>query len=331
MRLKSHNLIKLRLSRLTCCGLLAIATSSCAVKQKDGGKSGKSPWKPVQNTSGAFDFNKSCGLPEDAPDDAVIFSQNLKSLNFVVEAGMAAFKARVEAEASLAISGKANGGSQKIDVKVNKVTDLSNNPTAMKSLITKIGARIVAGSRGGTITSSALPFKDWLKLVDGANSEFNGLLCAVTGDATSQKEETPGKLYEFSPALVTSINPRASAEQRIKELGNGRKFTIKASLINPITKRVIATTNGSIQIRPVSPELRATDPLTKRVVSIKADSAYEVTSDFSAGKNDFEDYNSKVTFYLDDKNKKFSAITQEELPSTAAADMKMPMIVMLPE
>ena len=323
--------MKITLSHVTCCGLLAVATSSCAIKQKDGGKSGKSPWRPVQNTSDAFDFNKNCGLPEDAPDDAIIFSQNLKSLNFVVEAGMAAFKARVEAEASLAISGKANGGTQKIDVKVNKVTDLSNNPTAMKSLITKIGARIVAGSRGGTITSSALPFKDWIKLVDGANPEYNGLLCAVTGDATSQKAEAPGKLYEFSPALVTSINPRASAEQRAKELGNGRKFSIKATLTNPIAKRVIASTTGSVQIRQVKPELRATDPLTKRTVNIKADAAYEVISDFSAGKADFQDYNSKVTFYLDEKNKKFSAITQEELPSTADAEMQMPMIVMLPE
>lgn len=305
---------------------------SCAIKQKNDGKQGQQkPWNPPQSSENSFDFSKNCGLDENAPDDAVVFSQNLKSLNFVVEAGMAGLRARVEGEASLSINSKATSGKQKIDVKVNKVADLSNNPTGMKSLITRVGARIVAKGRGGTVNSQAVPFKDWVKLVDGDNLEYKGLLCALMGEASQQKEEDKAKLFEFSPAMVASINPRASAEQRNKEIGNGRKFTINATLTNPLAKRVIATTTGSVQIRPVDTQLRATDPLTKRVVSIQADSAYQVISDFTAGKKNFEEFNSKMTFYLDHKNKNFMAITQEELPSAADAEMKMPVIVLLPQ
>jgi hypothetical protein len=305
---------------------------SCAIKQKNDGKQGRQkPWSPQQSGASGFDFSKNCGIDENAPDDAIVFSQNLRSLNFIVEGGMAGLRARIEAAASLAINAKATSGTQKIDVKVNKVTDLSNNPTAMKSLITRIGARIVAKGRGGTVTSQAVPFKDWLKLVDGDNLEYKGLLCALMGEASHQKEEDKAKFYEFSPALVASINPRASVEQRNKEIGNGRRFTINATLTNPFAKKVMATTTGHVQIRPVDTQLRATDPLSKRVVSIQADSAYEVVSDFTAGKTNFEDFNSKVTFYLDHTNKKFMAITQEELPSTSDPQMKMPIIVLLPE
>ena len=329
----TRNKCLVNIKRLSIAGLATVGLClSCAIKQKDDGKQGKQkPWSPRQSGATSFDFSRNCGLDDNAPDDALVFSQNLKSLNFVVEAGMAGMRARIEAEASLAINSKATSGTQKIDVKVNKVTDLSNNPTAMKSLITRIGARIVAKGRGGTVNSTAVPFKDWVKLIDGANPEYNGLLCALMGEASHQKEEDKAKLYEFSPALVASINPKASVEQRNKEIGEGRRFTIKATLTNPFAKRVVATTSGTVQIRPVSTRLRATDPLTKRVVDIQADSAYEVLSDFTAGKANFEAFNSKITFYLDHNKKNFMAITQEELPSTADSDMKMPMIVLLPE
>lgn len=305
---------------------------ACAIKPKDDGKQGRAkPWSPGQSNSTPFDFSKNCGLDENAPDDAVVFSQNLRSLNFVVEAGMAGLKARVEAEAGLSINSKVTSGTQKIDVKVNKVMDLSNNPTAMKGLITRIGARIVAKGRGGTITSTAVPFKDWIKLVDGDNPEFKGLLCAVMGEASSQKEEEKAKLYEFSPALVASINPKASPEQREKEIGSGRRFTIKANLTNPFAKKIIATTTGTVQIKPVGTQFKATDPLNNRSISIRADSAYEVLSDFTAGKTNFENFNSKITFYLDHQNKRFMAITQEELPAASDSEVKMPTIVLLPE
>jgi hypothetical protein len=307
-------------------------TSSCAIKQKGDGKQGKpKPWDPGQRSADAFDFAQNCGLNENAPDDAIVFSQNLKSLNFIVEAGMANIKARIEADAKLEINSKATSGSQKIDVSVNKVTDLSNNPTGLKNLITRIAARIVAKSRGGTMTSNAVPFKDWIKLVDGDNPEYKGLLCAVTGEASVEKQEDKAKRYEFSPGLISSINPKASAEQRQKEIGNGRKFSIDATLLNPISKRVVATTSGSVQIRPVDSQLKATDPITKKVISIQADSAYEVISDFTSGKTNFENFNSKITFYLDHNKRNFMAITQEELPSAAESEFKMPVIVMLPQ
>jgi hypothetical protein len=311
---------------------LAVLFVGCAIKQKNDGKQGRqSPWSPGEGSSTAFDFSKNCGLDANASDDAIVFSQNLKSQNFVVEAGLGGFKARVEAEATLAINSKANSGSQKIDVKVNKVADLSNNPTGMKTLITRIGARIVARSRGGTMTSSAVPFKEWLRLVDGGNPEFKGLLCAVTGEANSKKEEDKGKFFEFSPALVASINPKASSEQREKEIGNGRKFNIKGTLTNPISKKTITTTNGTVEIKPVNSQLKATDPLTKQSVNIQADSAYEVLSNFPTPNGEFDEFCYRITFYLSHKDKKFLAITQETLPKPGETEFKMPTIVMLPQ
>lgn len=312
--------------------LSALLLVGCAIKQKNDGKQGRqSPWSPGEGSSTAFDFSKNCGLDTNAADDAIVFSQNLKSQNFVVEAGLGGLKARVEAEATLSINSKASSGSQKIDVKVNKVTDLSNNPTGMKTLITRIGARIVARSRGGTMTSNGVPFKDWLRLVDGGNPEFKGLLCAVTGEANSKKEEDKSKLFEFSPALVASINPKASAEQREKEIGKGRKFNIKATLTNPISKKTITTANGTVEIKPVSSQLKATDPLTKQSVNIQADSAYEVLSNFPTANGEFDEFCYRITFYLSHKDKKFLAITQETLPKPGETEFKMPTIVMLPQ
>jgi len=331
MRILELNLARIQRRSLSLVVLFFFAISSCAIKQKKDGKKEKSNWNPGAGSETAFDFKQNCGLDENTPEGAVVFTQNLKSLNFVVESGLGNIKVRVEAQAALAINGKETGGTQKIDVKVNKVVDLSNNPTGMKSLITQIGARIVARSRGGTMVSTALPQKDWLKLVDGGNPEYKGLICAATGEASAQKEEEKGKLYEFSPALVANINPKASPEQRIKEIGEGRKFTVTANLINPFNKKTTATTIGSVQIRPVGTELRATDPLTKRSVNIQADSAYQVISDFSTAKGEFADFSSKTTFYLDHKNKNFMAITQEEIPKPGDTDMKMPVIVMLAE
>lgn len=311
---------------------MALVLGGCAIKQRNDGKQGRqSPWSPGEVRSTAFDFAKNCGLDTNAAEDAIVFSQNLKSQNFVVEAGLGGFKARVEAEATLSINSKASSGSQKIDVKVNNVTDLSNNPTGMKTLVTRIGARIVARSRGGTMTSNALPFKEWIRLVDGGNPEFKGLLCAVTGEANSKKEEDKSKFFEFSPALVASINPKASSEQREKEIGSGRKFNIKATLSNPISKKTITTANGTVEIKPVSSQLKATDPLTKQSVNIQADSAYEVLSNFPTTNGEFDEFCYRITFYLSHKDRKFLAITQETLPKPGETEFKMPTIVMLPQ
>jgi len=311
--------------------LSLVFLSACALKPANGGKKNPPAFNPSSGNSSTFDFKTNCGLEDNAAENAVVFAQNLRSQNFVVDGGVGAMKAHVEADASLEISSTASSGRQKITVNIKKITDQSANPTNMTKLVTLIGARIAAKSRAGTMISNALPQKDWLKLTDGSNPEYKDLLCVLLGQGTSQKEEKPGKLYRFTPALISSINPKASPEQIKKEIGDGRKFTIRAAVVNSANNREESSSNGTVSVSSVSPHFSATDPLTKQTVTIDADAAYQVVSNFPSTKNDFEEFSRKVTFFMNHKEKKFSAIVQENLPSPGADNLGPNQIVMLPQ
>jgi hypothetical protein len=267
-------------------------------------------WLPP-STGAQFNFKEKCGVDSALPEGSVVFEQNLRSLNIVTDSDILGIKAHVEAQATAAIKSTTMETTQTIDVKITNARDLRDQATTISQLITKIGARVTANANGGTMVVKGLPRKDWLQLTYGDNKEFRDLLCAVTGAATMRRLETPNQEYVFTPAFVGSVSPLASPEQYKAELGQGRSLSVRADLVNTISRRTIASSPGTIIISSVSPNADFKDALTGQVTSIRSDSAWEIKTSFPNLTKSQDKLSGTKTFYINHKTKKFDAIVQQ--------------------
>jgi hypothetical protein len=308
---------------------LIITMSTCAIpngSKKSKGVRGQDPWQSTA-AQPKLDFKEKCGTDGNGSPNTPLLSQEFQSLNFVIKSEILAIKAHVEANASLSIKAMSDGTTQKINVNITKAVDMRNNATPMSQLITRIGARITAAAGGGTKTSRAMPRGDWLKLTDGSNPEFKDLLCVATGSIGQLRNESPGKEYVFAPAYIASLNPLASPDQYKIELGEGRQFRVTATLMDVSSKRPVQSALGTVTFKPVSPQLRAVDPLTGQIVTVQSDVAWEVLSDFSGLSQANDQLSGKMTFYISHRNKKFDAIVRETIRPSQGGVVTPPIIL----
>jgi hypothetical protein len=253
----------------------------------------------------------------------------MKSLNFVINANIAQIKARIEAQATLQISGRSGSSSQTTDVKIIKAYNAATN-AGLGSNLVSIAAGIIARSRSGTQIWTSPAFKEWLIQTGGDNPEYKDLICAVTGTASVQKTDDKQQKFTFTPAGALGVNPLASKEQYIAELGKGREFRVTANVIDISSGRNIETTTGKVSFMPVDPVLNAVDPLTNQSVQVIAESAWAITSDFTTPSKKFETFNHKTTFYVNHTSKSFVAIVQEGI-NQDASQMSIPPVILLPQ
>jgi hypothetical protein len=283
-------------------------------------------WLPP-STGAQFNFKERCGVDSTLPEGSVVFEQNLRSLSIVTDSDIMGIKAHVEAQATASIKSTTSGTTQNIDVKITKATDLRDQATNMSQLITRIGARIVANANGGTIITKGLARKDWLQLTYGDNKEFRDLLCAVTGIATLRRQESGNQEYVFTPAYIGSVSPLASPEQYKEELGQGRTLTTRVDLVDVISRRVIATSPGTIIISSVSPIAAFKDALTGEVVNIRSDSAWQVKVSFPNLAKNQDKLSGSKTFYVNHKTKKFDAIVEQAAKQDAMSPSLPPVVL----
>ena len=305
---------------------------ACAIPGGSKGSKGskgvreQDPWNSLP-TSPTIDFSEKCGVDTNASANEPILAQDFQSLNFVIDNELLAIKAHIEANATLSISAMSDKSTKTVSVNITKAQDMSNIANPMSQLLTSIGAKLKAEADGGTKISKSMPRGDWLKLTDGSNPEYKDLLCVTSGTISQMRAESQNREYVFSPALVASVNPKASPEQFLTELGQGRKFSVTATLMDTPKKRSIQSTTGTVTFKPVSPTLIAVDPLTKKSVTINSDAAWEVISDFSGLSKSNDQLSGKLTFYVSHKNKKFDAIVQEAIRPVEGKTMMPPIIL----
>ena len=315
--------------------MFAFLVSACAVPtsplsskpQKKASVTRPLPWS-TEPPPQAFDFKERCGVDSDKPTTGDLFTQSMKSLNFIINANIGQIQARIEAQATLQINGKSGSTVQAADVKILKAYNTGTKARLGSNLITSIGAKIVAKSHGGTQIWLGPAFKDWVLLTSGDNPEYKDLICAVTGTASVEKSGENAQKFTFTPAGALGLNPLASKEEYIAELGSGRDFHVTANAIDPKSGAKTETTTGKVSIMPVNPVLNAVDPVTNQVVQVIADSAWAITSDFTTTSKKFEMLTHKTTFYINHKDKAFVAIVQEGI-SQDASQMAIPPVILL--
>ena len=156
------------------------------------------------------------------------------------------------------------------------------------------------------------------------------MICAVTGTSSIQKVGDTKQKFTFTPAGAMGLNPLASKEQYIAELGSGREFQVTANVIDLRSGTTLETTTGRVSILPVNPVLNAVDPVTNQSIQVTAESAWAITSDFTTPSKKFEMITYKTTFYVDHKNKTFAAIVQEGLKADSS-QMSIPAVILLPQ
>ena len=309
-----------------------LLSASCAIPTPPDNRkrSGVAPWSPEKSADAAFDFKKHCGVDPESTAKSEYFSQSMKSMTFTINADVVAIKAYIEADATLKISSTPEGTTEVIGVNINKAFNQATDATLLSGLVTTIGAKIVANGKRGTLIYKPLPRGEWLKLTGGSNPGYKGLLCVATGSKSMNSDDDRGKTFTFAPALLGSVNPMASPEQFKIELGNGRVFQTVATLTDDSSGRVIESAPGTIKYTPVSPVFEATDPVSKKIVKISADDAWEVISDFPTLSQRNDKLTSKLTFYISHKEKKFMAIVQEDVRPSGSG-ISMPPVILLPE
>lgn len=287
------------------------------------------PWtsQPVPQ---AFDFKERCGVDPENKTTGDLFTLSMKSLNFIIKAKIGQIDAHIEAQATLQINGKASSTVQTTEVKILKAYNAATKARIGSNLITSIGANVVAKSRGGTQVWLGPSFKDWVQLTSGGNPEYKDLICAVTGTTSAEKQGESKLKFTFTPAGAMGLNPLASKDQYIAELGTGRMFQVTANAIDPKSGGIVETTTGRVSIMPVSPTLNAVDPVTNQAVQVVAESAWEITSDFLTPSKKFEMLTNKTTFYISHSSKSFVAIVQEGI-SKDTSGIGMPPVILLPQ
>jgi hypothetical protein len=302
----------------------AFLNHSCVpfLGKSDSGNRGSAPWKPAGEVPQGFDFKKNCGVDVEEDAGNPLYAQKLQSQNIVSEGQALNMSYRVEAMANLDIQSTRGASKTTIDVKLNKVIDKSTNVTPLQSLILLIGARIASNSRAGTVETTAIPNGEWLKLTNGSNPEWKDFLCVATASRTHKLSGKAGNhTITFNPGLANAVNPMASADQYLKELGGGRSVKVTAMIdSNP---RVF---NGTVTFKPVSPAAVFTDALTSERRAVQADAAWEVTTQFEKGNPQINELSNVTTYYVSHAKKRFEAI----VVSNTALDKPEPPVVMLP-
>ena len=265
---------------------------------------------------GVFDFTKECGLPEDKLDDdnAIMLQQSLTSQPIKIEGEQMGVKYSVSTQAKINISSTKSRATQNINVSV--LSTSANAPSGGGFMgmivglfapgVVKSQANDQAQANSGTTTTDALPQKDWLHLVDGGNPEFEGLLCAAQGAKTMTIQE--GKdtvVVQFAPALVNAVSPLAPIERMRKEIGEGRRFNVKASVMTGSAGYAKGTVSGTITIREIDPRLEC-DGVVKQ-----ADIAYEILNSFPGGSHQVG-LSKRQVMYIDTQKKKIVGIINED-------------------
>lgn len=265
---------------------------------------------------GVFDFAKECGLNTEKMDDenAVLLQQSLTSLPITVEGTQTGVAYSVTTQAKVNISATAKRATQNVAVSVIDTKAQAPSGGGLIGLIVgavapgivKNKANEQAGENSGTTTSDAMPQKDWLQLVDGDNSEFEGLLCAAQGGKTmtiNQGNDTV--VVQFSPALINSVSPFAPIERMRKEIGQSRTFKVTANVQGGSAASATGSFSGTTTIREINPKFNC-QGTTKN-----ADIAYEFIHNFPGGAHKVG-LSKRQVMYFDTTKKKIVAIINED-------------------
>jgi hypothetical protein len=265
---------------------------------------------------GVFDFVKECGIPEDKMDDdnAVMVQQSFTSRPIVIEGTQMNVGFKVSTQAKINISSTKTRATQQVSV--NVLSTSANAPSGGGLIggiiglfapgIVKNKANGQAQANSGTTTSDALPQKEWLHLVDGGNPQFEGLLCAAQGGKTMTIQRgSDNVVVQFSPALINAVSPLAPIERLRKEIGEGRRFDIKANVMTGSAGFAQGTVSGTTTVREVDPRLEC-DGIVK-----EADIAYEFRHEFAGGAYKVG-LSKRQVLYLDTQRKKIVGIINED-------------------
>lgn len=286
----------------------------------DAAAGGRSASLTKKRDFGVFDFAKECGISDEKMDDdnAIMLQQSFTSRPIQIEGEQAQFgatvKFKVSTQAKLNISSTKSRATQQINVSVTgTAADVQNASGLMGAIVRLFAPGVVKSQAGGqaqansgTTTSDALPQKDWLHLVDGGNAQFEGLLCAAQGAKSMTIQEGGDTVVvQFSPALINAVSPLAPIDRLRKEIGEGRKFDIKASVLGNSKGYAQGTVSGTTTVREIDPTLNCDGE------SRKADIAYEFINQFSGGAHQVG-LAKKQVLYIDSQRKKIVGIINED-------------------
>lgn len=282
----------------------------------DAAAGGRSASLTKKRDFGVFDFAKECGISNEKMDDdnAIMLQQSLTSRPIKIEGEQMGVKYVVTTQAKLNISSTKSRATQQINV--NVLSTSANAPSGGGFMgmivglfapgVVKNQANQQAQANSGITTSDALPQKDWLHLVDGGNAQFEGLLCAAQGaKSMTIAEGGDTVVVQFSPALINAVSPLAPIERLRKEIGEGRRFDIRASVMGNSKSYAKGTVSGTTTVREIDPTLNCDGE------SRKADIAYEFINQFSGGAHQVG-LAKKQVLYIDSQRKKIVGIINED-------------------
>lgn len=267
-----------------CLSICSMGLIGCSADEK-GLDFGRSEKKGANQESAArqetVDLQQTCGLQPGATSNPgqQVFQQTLASLPIVVEGASLGIGYRVTTAAQLSIQGLSDQTIRDIQVQVSDV-QVTSNPLGIPLAIAKSKAKKAAEGKSGTITAKRMVNGDWLNLVSGTNTEYNGLFCGVaatTSVTDNTGEEKENGQVEFTPALVNNINPNAPRATFDKELATPRIFHVTANVTEAKKDWTKGSQTGTITIAPIAPTAQVNGQ------SIASDVAFEIRADFPGG------------------------------------------------
>jgi hypothetical protein len=317
-------------------GLLAVA--ACAPtesmvetgkkKSAEEGVDQKAKLKP--NTNEPFDYEKNCGIKLDNADaDPILFSQNLKSIPFVIREEKLGLKIAVTVTARAKAEARKSGNNASTNISVDNVEVDGSSPIlkTIGLLVAKGQAKTMAEKQNGRQENIGLPTAELLNMT-ADNPEYKDIVCGVAFlKGTRDFRGGEHGEVEFTPGVVGAINVMASKETIEKEIGSGRTFNITGNITKTRSDWPKAgPISGTVTIKPVKPSFSVGSK------SYSADIAYQVKIDFPPppGKKQRPSYASDRIMYIDTTKKSIVAIIdQTNLVSNEGT--KLPKIVLLPE
>ena len=195
-------------------------------------------------------------------------------------------------------------------------TTTSFNITAeslFESLAIKQAEKRVEPFRG-TDTSYGVDTGERISL-GGKYPEWQGIYCTISPDKKLESNKGGNSIsIEFEPPLPSSVSPLAMATRYQKEIGAGKTFTnITARVLSSSDPNLATGTTavGTVRITPVQPTVQI-ESLSRGVISLAADSAYRIESDFGGPEQTRRmGIDTVRTIYLDHANRDIKYIASE--------------------
>jgi hypothetical protein len=220
-------------------------------------------------------FSSRCGAKASELSDPAytVVDQVMKS-TFIVSGTKAEITYEATFEATVKVKASSLASSQ---VTLVKVVNLRSDDDGRFS---KTQVDDAAASQSNTKTTKGMGSGRLLKL-QRSDPRFLGIECSVGFVASSKIENSEGTgLVAFEPGLVSSVNPKASMDTYIKELGSKRTFVSVATIQEQAKGYAAVGAQATITttITKVPADAKRTAGVPSDAPVVKADVAFEVTS-----------------------------------------------------